>query len=72
MKLYILVFLFILSSCGSGKIVPTTDICSLKKHYKDNVFQIYINKEPISNHYYIYKDAIEITKKLADDNQCKD
>ncbi|MBK22556.1 MAG: hypothetical protein CME70_01010 [Halobacteriovorax sp.] len=70
-KIYLLSLLFILG-CGSGKIVPTTDVCSVKKHYKDNVFQVYINKRPISNHYYIYEDAIDITKKLAEQNKCMD
>lgn len=70
MKIIVLSFLLFLASCGGGKIVPTTDVCSVKKHYKDNVFQVYINKEPISNHWYIYQDAVEITQKLADDNQC--
>ena len=72
MKYLGLIGLLFLFGCGSGKIVPTTDVCSVKKHYKDNVFQVYINKEPINNHYYIYKDALEITKKLADQNQCMD
>lgn len=70
MKRYILCALLFLASCGSGKIVPTTDVCSVKKHYKDNVFQVYVNKQPISNHWYIYKDALEITKRLADQNEC--
>lgn len=70
MKIIILTMMMFLVGCGSGKIVPTSDVCSVKKHFKDNVFQVYINKEPISNHYYIYEDAIEITKKLADQNEC--
>jgi len=70
-KIFLISLLFIFG-CGSGKIVPTTDVCSVKKHYKDNVFQVYINKKPISNHYYIYEDAIGITKKLADQNKCMD
>ena len=72
MKKILVLTLLILTSCGSGKIAPTTDVCSVKKHFKDNVFQVYINKEPINNHYYIYKDAVDITKRLADQNQCMD
>lgn len=69
-KLLVLSSLIFVTSCSSGKIIPTSDICSVKKHYKDNVFQVYINKKPISNHWYIYQDAIDITKRLAKSNEC--
>ena len=70
MKYLAILTLLFLMGCGSGKIVPTTDVCSVKKHFKDNIFQVYINDEPISNHWYIYQDAVEITEKLADQNEC--
>jgi len=70
MKYFFLLLLMTIVSCSSGKIIPTTDICTVKKHYKDSIFQVYINKDPINNNWYIYQDAIDITKKLADDNKC--
>ncbi|GAB4013222.1 MAG: hypothetical protein Fur0010_09880 [Bdellovibrio sp.] len=71
MKYISIIALLALVSCGSGKIVPTTDVCSLKKHYKDNIFQVLINDKPINKHWYIYDEAIDITKQLATKNKCK-
>lgn len=70
LKIMALFFLMIQFSCSSGKIIPTSDVCSLKKHYKDSVFQVLINKKPISKHWYIYEDAKDVTKLLADQNKC--
>jgi hypothetical protein len=69
-RLIALIFLMIQFSCSSGKIIPTTDVCSVKKHYKDNVFQVLINKKPINKHWYIHEDAMDVTKMLADENKC--
>lgn len=60
-----------ISACSSGKIVPTTDVCSLKKHFKDNIFQVLINDKPINKHWYIYDEAIDVTKELASKNKCR-
>jgi hypothetical protein len=68
-KVLILVTL-LLASCGSSEIVPTKDICKIKKHWKDNVFQVLINGEPINQHWYIHSEALDITKRLAADNKC--
>lgn len=57
-------------SCGSSEIVPTSDICKIKKHWKDNVFQVLINDEPINQHWYIHSEALDITKRLAANNKC--
>jgi hypothetical protein len=68
--LSILILLFLFTACSSSKKGPTKDICEIKKHYKDNVFQILINGRAINDHFYIYQDAVEITGKLADENKC--
>lgn len=60
----------LLVSCGSSEVVPTSDICKIKKHWKDNVFQVLINDEPINKHWYIHSEALDITKRLAADNKC--
>ena len=66
---YILILLFLVG-CSSAKEKPTKDTCELKKHYKDNVFQILINDKPINSHWYIYPDAVDIAGRLADRNKC--
>lgn len=65
-----LVLLGALVSCGSSKVVPTSDICSLKKHWKDNIFQVEINGTPINKNYYTFDEAKEVTKILASRNKC--
>ena len=69
-KMIYISMLVLLVSCGSGKVVPTKDICTIEKHWKDNVFQVQINDEPISDRWYIHSEALEITKQLAKDNKC--
>lgn len=69
-KRFSLLLMFILASCGSSKVKPTTDVCSLEKHWKDNIFQVRINGEPINKNYYTYDEAKEITKILASQNKC--
>jgi hypothetical protein len=69
-KIVALGSLLLLTACSSGKIIPTTDTCSVKKHYKDNIFQVLINKRAINKHWYIYTEAIDLTKALAKDNKC--
>lgn len=69
-NLTVLISLLFLASCSSSKVIPTTDVCSLKKHYKDNIFQVLINKKPINDHYYIFDEAKEVTEHLAKENQC--
>tara|TARA_R110002072_G_scaffold64203_7_gene159884 strand:- start:47089 stop:47319 length:231 start_codon:yes stop_codon:yes gene_type:complete len=69
--IYKALFILILAtSCSSSKIVPTTDICSVKKHWKDNVFQVQINKKNINSNWYVYQEAVDVTKLLADQNKC--
>ncbi len=63
-------FLLICTSCGSAKFVPTKDICLIKKHWKDNVFQIQVNNELINPHWYIHKDALNISRRLVSQNKC--
>ena len=69
-KLLLGLFLLGLMSCGSSKIIPTKDVCTVEKHYKDMMFQVKINGEEINPHWYLKTDAIEITKKLASKNIC--
>ncbi|MDD0853590.1 hypothetical protein HBN50_10795 [Halobacteriovorax sp. GB3] len=59
-----------LTSCGSGEFVPTKDICSVEKHYKDDIYQVKINGKTINKHWYLKSDAIEIAKVLANQNKC--
>ena len=63
--------LFLLNSCGSSEVIPTKDLCSLEKHYKDNIFQVQINGDAINKHWYIYPEAKIVAKKLAEQNKCK-
>ncbi|MCF8059608.1 MAG: hypothetical protein K9K67_09945 [Bacteriovoracaceae bacterium] len=60
----------LLLSCATGKSAPTKDICHIKKHPKDNLFQVLINEKPINNHFYIHPEALDITKRLAKANRC--
>lgn len=61
---------FTLTSCSSSSEKPTTDVCTLEKHWRDNIFQVQINGEPINKNYYIHDEALEITKELAKRNKC--
>lgn len=69
-KSVILVFLITLVSCSSGKIVPTKDVCTVERHFKDYIYQVKINGEAISTQWYIKEDAIEIVRDLAKKNLC--
>ena len=66
----ILLLSLLITGCSSKPIVPTTDICSVKKHWRDNVFQILINDEPINKRWYIHSEAMDITKLLGAQNKC--
>lgn len=66
----VLITLTFLASCGSTQEKPTKDICSIKKHWKDNVFQVLINDKAINKHFYIHSEALEISKGLAKKNKC--
>lgn len=69
-KSFLVLLGLLLTSCGSSEIKPTTDLCMVKKHWKDNVFQVLINDKAINQHWYIHDEAMEITKQLAKDNKC--
>jgi hypothetical protein len=70
-RVLLLSFLLGIVSCGTSKIIPTKDVCTVEKHYKDMMFQVKINDEPINKHWYIKSDAIEIAQNLAGKNKCK-
>lgn len=69
-KSIIILGLASLISCGSGKIVPTKDVCTVERHYKDYIYKVKINGEAISKQWYIKEDAIEVVKDLAKRNKC--
>jgi hypothetical protein len=69
-KSFILLSLLTLVSCGSGQIVPTKDVCTVERHFKDYIYQVKINGEAISKQWYIKEDAVEIVKDLAKKNKC--
>lgn len=69
-KLALLSTFILTASCGSNEFVPTKDICKIEKHWKDNLFQVQINDQPINKHWYLYDDAVTITKDLGDKNLC--
>lgn len=69
-NLILIVSLIFVSSCGSAKFVPTTDKCSTKKHWKEHLYQVRINKKKINKHWYLEDDARNIMKELASQNKC--
>ncbi len=69
-KLLILLSVLTLISCSTTKFVPTTDTCSIKKHWKEEIYQVRINDEKISTHWYLKNDAKEIMNSLASKNKC--
>jgi hypothetical protein len=69
-KIFTLLMLAGLASCGTSKIIPTKDVCTVEKHYKDMMFQIKINDEAINKHWYLKSDAIEVAQSLAERNKC--
>lgn len=68
LTLTMIISLFV--SCGSNEFVATSDICKIEKHWKDNLFQIKINDQPINKHWYLYDDAVSITRDLGKKNLC--
>ena len=56
---------FLVVGCGSGPFVQSKDVCDLKRHHQDDIYQVTINEEPINKQYYLKDDAIEIAKDLA-------
>jgi hypothetical protein len=66
----LIILLGLLASCGTPEFVPTKDICKIEKHWRDNLFQVQINEEPINKHWYFYEDAVAIAKDLGKKNLC--
>jgi hypothetical protein len=66
----VLFLLFFFTGCGSAKIIPTTDVCSVKKHWREHLYQVRINKKKINNHWYLEEDTEDIMKELAKQNKC--
>ncbi|MBT3584064.1 MAG: hypothetical protein HN509_04095 [Halobacteriovoraceae bacterium] len=60
----------LLASCSSGPLVASKDTCEIKKHYKDNVFQVLINGKAISKHWYVHPEAVMVARELARQNEC--
>jgi uncharacterized protein YcfL len=62
--------LLVLVGCSSSPSKPTSDLCSITKHWQDSLFQVSINDQPISKHWYTHADAVSITRELAANNKC--
>ena len=60
------------AACSSAPFVESTDVCTIKRHYQDDLFQVYINDDVINKHWYLKTDAIAIAKDLAsrEKNKC--
>lgn len=69
-KFLILIIPLLLFGCSSSKFVPTTDVCTIKKHYKDSVWQIKENGVVINNHFYLKTDAIRKIRLMEKANEC--
>lgn len=69
-KLNILIVTIFLTSCGSTEIVRSKDKCTVKKHAKDELYQVRINEKPVNNRWYLEKDAKEIKLILSIRNKC--
>ena len=69
-KILAFVFLLGMISCSSTSKLPSKDVCTVEKHFKDQIYQVKINGEPISKHWYIKEDAVEIAQVLAKKNKC--
>ena len=71
MKLiYFIVLPFLLFGCGSSKFVPTTDVCTIKRHFKDSVWQIKENGKVIGENWYLKTDAIRKIRQMEKANEC--
>ncbi len=64
--------LLLIAGCSSRPFVQSKDVCALKRHHTDDLYQVTINDEPINKQYYLKDDAIEIANLLAshDKNKC--
>lgn len=69
-KFLILGIALVLIGCSSAKFVPTTDVCTIKKHYKDSIWQIKENGVVINNHWYLKTDAIRNIRLMEKANEC--
>jgi hypothetical protein len=64
-----ILFLLLITSCGTT--VPSKKVCSIVKHRYDFLYQVQINKTPLSEQWFLYEDAMEISKDLLKKNQCQ-
>lgn len=69
-KTILTLLMSILWGCGSTKFVPTKDVCSLSKHWDDNLYQVKVNGTKINTHWYLKEDAVDVASQLAKDNKC--
>ena len=69
-NLTLLITLVLLSSCGSAKFIVTKDKCTIKKHWKEHLYQVRINKKKINKHWYLEDDARSVMEQLASENKC--
>lgn len=69
-RIIFIIALLSMGACGTKEFIPTKDICKIEKHWNDNLFQVQINEEPINKQWYLYDDAVLVTKSLGDKNLC--
>jgi hypothetical protein len=51
--------------CSSAIFIQSKDTCNLKRHFRDDIYQVTINDEAINKQFYLKEDAILIAKQLA-------
>ncbi|OUR99825.1 hypothetical protein A9Q84_02010 [Halobacteriovorax marinus] len=70
MGIFTILTLLLLTSCGTAKFVPTRDVCTVEKHWKDSIYQVKINGRKISPHWFLEDDALEVAYILSKQNKC--
>lgn len=63
-------FTLIFVSCGSAEVKPLTAVCSIKKHVKDDIYQVLIDDKPVNDRWYLKQDAEEIKIILGVRKKC--
>lgn len=69
-RFLILIFPVFLFGCSSSKFVPTSDVCTIKKHFKDSIWQIKENGVAINNHWFLKTDAVRKIRLMEKANEC--
>lgn len=57
--------LLLVVGCGSAPFIQSKDRCDLKRHFRDDIYQVTINGRAISKQFFLREDAIDVARHLS-------